>query len=134
MVRKLLPGFALLACMAAICGCRPCPPPVHDDMHAVPKGLIDIADTPGIARNEAFQPVQPPRPAVDYPGPDAALEKARDDATQGMPPGKVAGGAKKELTIRPVEEPTDKLPLPPPQPVVEPAKPVLKSRALNDLK
>ncbi len=133
MVRNLLPGLALVACIAAVCGCHPCPPPVQTGMASVPKGLIDIADTPGIARNEAFQPVEAPRPAVDYPGPDAALEKARDNATEGMPPGKVAAGAKKELTLRPVEEPKDKLPLPPPQPVVEPTKPVLKSRALKDL-
>lgn len=134
MLRNLLSGLAFLACTAALSGCSTPPPAASDAKPALPPGLIDIADTPGLPRNEAFQPVLPSRPAAEYPGADAARENARNAATEGMPAGKIAGGPKEELTIRPVEEPRGNTPLPPPPPPDERAKPVLDSRALRDLK
>ena len=134
MPRHLLAGFALLACGAALSACKTPPPVAASHPGALPPGLIDIADTPGLPRNEAYQPERPPKPAAILPGAEAARDEARDTATAGMPPGKVAGGTKEPLALRPVEEVEGKTPLPPPPPPDERAKPVLKSRALDGLK
>jgi hypothetical protein len=131
---NFLAGLALAALGAAFSGCNTPPPVASSHPGALPPGLIDISDTPGLPRNEAFEPDRPPKPAPTLPGTEVARDEARDAATAGMPPGKVAGGTKEALTLRPVEVIEGKTPLPPPPPDDERAKPVLKSRALDGVK
>ncbi len=129
MLRRFAAGLLLPTLLVALSACTA--PVAMED--AAPR-MMDIAQTPGLPRHDALQPDAAPRPIVNYPGADAAREEARDAATAGMPPGRLAGGSREGLTLRPAEEVQGRTPLPPPPPAEEPAKPVLTSPALRDLK